>query len=304
MPAPDVRVAALARSQWGVASLADLLACGISRDAVTTRVATGRLHRLHRGVYAVGHTHLGFEARLLAASMACGPTAAVSHFSAAALLGFVEPDGRYPEVTVVGTTARVHRGIRVHRTRSLAPEDLVRHGPLTLTSPARTIVDLAGALDPAALRRITRQAQSLRRTSTREILAALDRLRPRRGSRTLARLLTNGPAPTRSALEDVVLDLILSGGLQVPEINTPLVIAGRRVIPDFRWPEQHLVVEADGAAWHDGAIHREDDAERQALLEAHGERVLRITWSQAVAARAQTLARLRAAGAPPRPRGS
>jgi hypothetical protein len=226
---------------------------------VTTRVATGRLHRLHRGVYAVGHAHFPFEGRLLAAAMACGPSAAVSHCSAAALLGFMDADDRRTEITVVGTAARVHHGIRLHRTRSLPPQDMVRHGPLTLTSPARTIVDLAGRLDPATLRRFTRQAQSLRRVSARELIAAAERLRPRRGTRTLAHLLAMGPAPTRSALEDVVLDMILSGGLEPPEINAPLMIAGRRVIPDFRWPEQRLVVEADGAAWHEGVIHREHD---------------------------------------------
>jgi very-short-patch-repair endonuclease len=75
-------------------------------------------------------------------------------------------------------------------------------------------------------------------------------------------------------------------------------IGGRRVVPDFRWPEQRLVVEADGAAWHDNRLSREDDAERQALLEAHGEQVLRVTWNQAIARSSETLARIRAAGAP------
>jgi very-short-patch-repair endonuclease len=78
-----------------------------------------------------------------------------------------------------------------------------------------------------------------------------------------------------------------------------VTIVGRRVVPDFRWPDQRLVVEADGAAWHSTQLAREDDAERQALLEAHGERVLRVTWAQALAEPAKTLARLRAAGAPP-----
>jgi very-short-patch-repair endonuclease len=78
----------------------------------------------------------------------------------------------------------------------------------------------------------------------------------------------------------------------------PLILDGRRVVPDFRWPKQRLVVEADGAAWHDHWLAREDDAERQALLEAHGERVLRVTWEQAVVLPTQTLSRLGAAGAP------
>jgi very-short-patch-repair endonuclease len=85
---------------------------------------------------------------------------------------------------------------------------------------------------------------------------------------------------------------------RIPGANKALRRSGRRVVPDFRWPEQHLVVEADGAAWHDNQLAREDDAERQALLEAHGERVLRVTWDQAIARPGQTLARIRAAGAP------
>ena len=95
-----------------------------------------------------------------------------------------------------------------------------------------------------------------------------------------------------------MLDLILRGRLVHPRVNEALRLSGRRVVPDFRWPEQGLVVEADGAAWHDNQLAREDDAERQALLEAHGDRVLRVTWDQAIARPGQTLARIRAAGAP------
>jgi very-short-patch-repair endonuclease len=84
-------------------------------------------------------------------------------------------------------------------------------------------------------------------------------------------MLATGHAPTRSELEDAVLDLILAGGFRHPDVNRSLSLSGRRVIPDFRWPEQRLVIEADGAEWHDNRLAREDDAERQALLEAHSE---------------------------------
>jgi very-short-patch-repair endonuclease len=149
-----------------------------------------------------------------------------------------------------------------------------------------------------SLRRAVRQAQSLGRTSVPQLLATLEQLGPRPGAHRLAALLATGPAPTRSELEDVVLDLILSGGFAPPHVNRPLQLDGQRVVPDFRWPAERVVVEADGAAWHADPLARHDDAERQALLEAHGDRVLRITWRQAVTARARTLARLRAAGAP------
>jgi len=167
-----------------------------------------------------------------------------------------------------------------------------------VTSPARTLLDLASQLADSPLRRAVRQAQSLHRVNTRELVDVLARLGPRRGAKRLARIVATGPAPTRSELEDAVLDLILRGGFAHPRVNTPLVMNGRRVVPDFRWPAQRLVVEADGAAWHAHKLAREDDAERQALLEAHGERVLRITWDQAIARPIETLARVRAAGAP------
>jgi very-short-patch-repair endonuclease len=294
----DVRVAHRAAAEWGVLSLAELLECGLNRQAVAVRVRNGRLHPMYRAVYAVGHPNPPLEGRLLAAVKACGPGAVLSHYSAAALFGLVVWDDRWPEVTVRASGTRVQRGLRVHRTSSLDPVDVSRHKGIPVTSPARTLLDLAATLDARALRRAVREAQALRLVGIRQLVDVLDRLAPRRGTRNLARIVATGPAPTRSELEDAVLDLMLRGGLAHPAVNVPLVVAGRRLVPDFRWPEQRLVVEADGAAWHDHRLAREDDAERQALLEAHGERVLRVTWQQAVARRSETLARLRAAGAP------
>ena len=116
---PDVLVARLAAQQWGVLSLDELRSCGLSRDAVESRVRSGHLHPLYRGVYAVGHTKLTLEGAFLAAVKACGPTAHLSHFSAAALYGLVRWDYRYPQVTV--TAKRRHAGIRIHRTTIPTP---------------------------------------------------------------------------------------------------------------------------------------------------------------------------------------
>jgi very-short-patch-repair endonuclease len=286
----DVRVARRAADEWGVLSVDELYACGLTHDGVWVRVRNGRLHKLYRGVYAVGHPNLPLEGRFLAAVKACGPNAVLSHFSAAALYGLLDWDDRYPEITGPGTTARRHARIRVHRSRTLAPIDITRRDGIPITTPARTLLDLSPRLTYKPLRRATRQAQSLKLVSYQTLIP--------RASGKLARILATGPAPTRSELEDAVLDLILRGGLQPPDVNVPLTIDRRRVIPDFRWPHQRLVVEADGAAWHDDALAREDDAERQAILEAYGERVVRVTWDQAVRHRTQTLRRLKAAGAP------
>jgi very-short-patch-repair endonuclease len=294
----DARVARLAGEQWGVLSLAALRACGLSSHAITRRVRNGHLHRVHAQVYAVGHANPPIAGRFLAAVKACGPSAVLSHFSAAAHWGFVGWDERYPEVTVPGTSARIHAGLRVHRTAELASLDFTRHNGIPVTSPARTLLDLASTLDERPLRRAVRQAQALQRVNLRQIIEVLGRLGPRRGTGQLARIVATGPAPTRSELEDVVLELILRGGLAHPRVNVPLVLDGRCVVPDFRWPQQRLVVEADGAAWHDHRLAREDDRERQALLEAHGERVLRVTWDEAIARPRETLARLCAVGTP------
>jgi very-short-patch-repair endonuclease len=287
-------ISRLAAAEWGVLSLDELLQCGLSRNAVMTRVKGGRLHPLYRGVYAVGHTKLQLEGHFLAAVKACGPDAVLSHFSAAALYGLVRWDDRYPEVTVADTTPRTHRGIRTHRTTT---PDRTHHKGIPITTPARTLIDLAATFDYRSLRRSVREAQR-KLVTIPQILDTLDRLGPRRGTANLTKILATGHAPTRSELEDAVLDLLLKGGFKHPDVNVPLRIDGRHLIPDFRWPEQRLVIEADGAEWHDNRLTREDDAEKQALLEAHGERVIRVTWHQAVAHRSQTLSRIRAAGAP------
>ena len=295
---PDARIAHRAADDWGVLSLDELCACGLTPDQVVFRARTGWLHRIHRGVYAVGHPALSMQGKFLAAVKSLGRGAVLSHFSAAALWGFVEWDDRHPEVTVPRTGAECRSGIRVHCSSVLAPQDVARHDGIPVTSAARTLVDLAAVTNYRLLRRAVRHAQSLRRVSVPQLVATIRRLGPRRGARNLNRILATGPAPTRTELEDVVFDLILDGGLARPDVNKPLVLAGRRLIPDFRWPEQQVLVEADGGAWHDNQLARQDDAERQALLEAHGERVLRVTWNQAITRPAQTIGRIRAAGVP------
>ncbi|MFL5891343.1 MAG: DUF559 domain-containing protein [Solirubrobacterales bacterium] len=226
-----------------------------------------------------------------------GPDAVLSHFSAATLWEFVDWDGRHPEVTVRRVGARRREGIRIHRTNELERRDVMRHKGIPVTSPTRTLIDLASVVNYKLLRTAVRRSLARHRTSVRQLATASRRLGPRRGSGNLRRLLATA-APTRSELEDVVFDLIMDAGFVRPDVNRPLLLAERRVIPDFRWPEPRVVVEADRRAWHDNPIARADDAERQALLEAHGDRVLRVTWTQAVRKPAETVARIQAAGVP------
>jgi hypothetical protein len=146
-------------------------------------------------VYAVGHDNPPLEGRFLAAVLACGAHAVLSHFSAAALFGLMRWDHRHPEVTVVGTSTRVHSGIRVHRTMRLESLDLTQHHGISVTSAARTLVDLASVLDYRPLRRAVRQAHSLGLVKLPQVVEAVRRLGPRRGVRVLTRVLATGRRP-------------------------------------------------------------------------------------------------------------
>ncbi len=285
-------VAERAADSWGVVSLDELFACGLTEAVVGAWVAAGHLHRVHHGVYAVGHVGLTPEGRWLAAMKASGPDALLSHTSSVMLLGLWPVEDRRAEVTVPHGQVRAPAGIRVHRTRSLHPEDVVRHRGIRTTSAARTILDLAPRLPDVALRRLMSRAQSMHLTNLRLLGRQLDRAQGRAGRARFARVLASRPPATRSELEDRVYDLLVTGGFDAPDVNVPMHLDGRRIVPDFRWAAQQLVVEADGAQWHDTPQARADDAERQAVLEAHGERVLRVTWHQATAQATQTLRRV------------
>ncbi len=288
-----MRVARLAAKRDGVVSIHQLRACGVDDDAVAVRVRDGRLHRLYRGVYAVGHRGLTLRGRFRAAVLACGESAALSHLAAAALWGFWAWEERRIDVTVPGG-ARDIDGVLVHRSRALERDVQVRCD-IRVTTPARTLLDLAAVLPERALRRIVRRAQAQHAVSVRQILELLERSNGHRGAARLRAVIADGPAPTRSELEDLLLDLIDRAGIERPEINAPLRFGTQTIIPDYLWRARRVAVEADSVAWHDHKLTREHDADKQAQLEAAGLRVLRITWQQITRSPQQTLARIRAA---------
>jgi len=292
---PDVRVARLAATEWSVLSLDDLRRCGLSEDMVCRRVVRGQLHWVHQGIYAVGHSNIPLEGKFLAAVKACGAGAVLSHFAAAALWAMVDWDERHIDVTVNDTTPRTHAGVRIHRTWYLESTDVRRHRGIPVTSPARTALDVCSLLPERGARRAIRKALSDGLLGTRQLIEILGSQAKRPGAGRLRRIIAAGAVPTRSELEDVVLDLVLVAGLGPPDVNVAMILDGRRVVPDFRWPDRRLIVEADGRIWHDNKLAREDDADRQALLEMHGERVVRVTWEQAISDRPRTIKRLRAA---------
>src|SRR4051812_19573449 len=171
---PDERVARLAAGQFGVVDSDELAACGLDKDAVARRVRDARLHPLYKRVYAVGHPNVPIRGRLLAAVKACGPGAVLSHFAAAVLWGLLKWDGRHPDVLVCGH--RRHSRIRTHRTKRLDAVDVRRRYGIPVTSPARTLIDLASAMPPKALRRATREALAQGLVTIPQLTDALRRL--------------------------------------------------------------------------------------------------------------------------------
>ena len=300
MPArADVEVARAAARQHGVLHARDLLACGLTPEAIAVRERNGRLHPLHRAVYAVGHANATRDGWSLAAVNACGCGAVLCMHSAGAALDVIEWEDRYPDVLVLARHAPRHPRINGHRTDYLPREHVTTVRGIPVTTAARTLLDLAAVLPERKLQRAVRQAQFLKLTTVGSLIAILHGPGPTRGRKKLARILATGAAPTQSELEDAVLDLVLRGGFIHPSVNAPLFLQGRRIVPDLRWPRHRLVIEADGPH-HDDPLERAADKERQAILEAHGDRVLRVTWEQAIAHPDATLRRIADAGAPRR----
>jgi hypothetical protein len=296
-PRADREVARLAARQHGVLSAEDLRGCGLSPDAISVRAANGRLHPLHRGVYAIGHANPTRDGCQLAAVKACGEGAVLGLWAAAMLANIIRWEDRYLDVLVLGERAPRHPRINGHRTSYLPAWHVTTVRGIPVTTAARTLLDLAAAMPERKLRRAIRQAQFLKLTTVPLLVEVLHGPGPTRGRKKLARIIATGAAPTQSELEDVVLDLILRSGFAHPLVNAPLYLSGRRVVPDFCWPEQRLVIEADGPH-HEDPFERAADRERQRLLEAHGYRVIRVTWAQAITQPAATLRRWRDAGAP------
>jgi len=293
----DVAVAKLAARQHGVVTFAELRACGLTHDAISVRADNGRLHPVHRAVYAVGHASLTLDGCYLAAVKACGEGAVLCLQAGGVLMNIITWEDRDPDVLVLGPAAPRHPRINGHRTSYLPREHVTTVRGIPVTTAERTLLDLAAVLPERRLRRAIRQAQYLKLTTAGSLVAVLHGLGPTRGRAKLARIIATGAAPTQSELEDATLDLILRGGFALPLVNAPLFLAGRRIVPDFLWPEHRLVIEADGPH-HDDPFERAADKERQRILEAHGYRVIRVTWAQVIAEPGRTLRRFRDGGAP------
>ncbi len=288
-------VAELAGRQWGVVSQAQLLALGITRDAIDHWLAVGRLQRLHRGAYAVGHRSLSFEGRALAAVLACGPGAVLSHRSAARHWGLLSTDGTTGTDVSAARSRENAPGIRIHRPRRLGPLDVTVHRGIPITSIARTCLDVAPSLSKARFEAMLGQAEVLRLYDLRAFEAQVERSVGHRGRGRLARAIGSEPALTRNQLEGRFLALVSRAGLPSPMVNEPLdVVDHPGIKPDFHWPAQRVIAETDGRATHLTRAAFQADRRRDAALAADGFVVVRFTYEDVRDAPATVARRLAA----------
>jgi uncharacterized protein DUF559/putative AbiEi antitoxin of type IV toxin-antitoxin system len=290
----DARIAALADRQHGVVARRQLVAMGVGNRAIGARRSRGILDPLHRGVYAFGHRRLSIEGRWMAAVLAAGPGAVLSHRDAAALHGMRRaPQSRRVTVT---TAADVQApGLWVFARRTLDPEDVAVVRGIPVSSPARTLVDLApmltaaqlaatlgeadrrGLLDAAAVERALRRARGRHGQGHRRLRAALDAHR------------VAGVVLARSELEERFLDLTLRAGLPRPLLNAP---AGGFEV-DALWPAARVVVELDGWAHHKERAAAARDRDKTNRLQVAGYLVLRFLHGDVVGRPAAVAAAIR-----------
>lgn len=290
-------VGELAERQYGVVARRQLLALGVTPRGIHSRVTRGILIPLHRGVYAVGHRQLRAEGRWLAAVLAVGPGAVLSHRDAAALHGMRKaPES--PKVSVTTTsTARTVAGVWLFPRRRLTADDRTVARGIPVTTPARTLVDLAplltagqlaatlgetdrrGMLDPAAVQRALKRTKSRHGQGHRRLTAALDAHE------------RHGAALLRSELEERFLDLVLSARLPRPRLNAWI----GDVEVDALWPDERVVVELDGWAHHKERAAAARDRDKTNRLQVAGYVALRFMHGDLVARPAEVAAAIRAA---------
>jgi very-short-patch-repair endonuclease len=251
----DAAISRIAARQHGVVTTEQLLSAGVLPSGVTDRVKAGRLHRIYRGVYAVGHPNIGNQGRWMAAVLAIGAPAVLSHRSAAALWGILAP-AQMIEVTVPGGGGRRPRhGIRLHRSVTLSPPDVTRRSTIPVTKPARTLSDLRRVLPAEQAARAVRQAEYLR-LPLGDAASTVDH--------------------TRSELEARFLTLCRRHRLPQPEVNVRV----DRFLVDFLWRDARLVAEVDGWDSHRTRSAFEEDRARDVRLTLLGYDVVRFTWRQ------------------------
>lgn len=263
--------------QHGVVARRQLLDIGLSARAIEHRLATGRLHVKTRGVYVVGRPEVSRKGRWMAAVLACGPDAVLSHGSAAALWGVGKEHGGRIDVSLPFQAFNQPSEIRAHRRYGLRPEDIRDRDCIPVTSPVRTLLDVATRMDDARLERAVNEADRLNLIDPETLHSALGSYRGERGVRRLRTLLDRRTFRlTDSELERRFLRLVESAGLPPP--TTQQRVNGFKV--DFWWPDLGLIVETDGLRYHRTPGQQTRDRVRDQAHAAAGMTPLRFTHAQ------------------------
>lgn len=281
----EAAIARLAERQHGVVSLAQLTALGLSKAAVAKRAASGRLHRIYRGVYAVGHGRLTREGRFMAAVLAYGPPAVLSYRSAAALWGVRSDNRGRTDVSIPGRSARSRPRIDAHASTTLSACDCTTVDGIPCTTVARTLLDLAGVVDRRGVERAIEQAEVLRLFDLRSVEDVLRRARGHRGAGVLRAVLGDlaEPALTKSEVEERFLSLCRAAAIPSPQVNASLVIdEGPAIEVDFLWRAHGLAIETDAFGTHGNRQAFERDRLRDQRLRLAGYDPVRFTRRQII----------------------
>jgi hypothetical protein len=279
----DRGLAVLARIQHGVVARRQLLALGYSKDQIERMLTSSRLHRVHQGVYAVGHSVLSARGRWMAAVLASGPDARLSHRSCAALAGIRRSSPTYVEVIVPSRRGRI-AGVRAYVRPNLVARDRHEIDGIPCTSIARTLLDLASVVPRRELERACDEAEVQQLFDLRGVEDVLARARGCRGGPHLRAVLREhaiGTTLTRLELEERAFAVLDGAGIRRPEVNVRLVCRdGIAFEVDFLWRRERVVLETDGTRFHSTPRQIERDRRKEAELVCAGYRVLRATWWQ------------------------
>jgi very-short-patch-repair endonuclease len=275
-------VAGIAARQHGVISRRGLLRIGVHPEQVKRLIRAGFLHPIHAGVYAVGHTNLSREGVWMAAVLAGGQTAVLSHHSAAALHRLIDPGDPTPLHVTARQKGLVRPGIHFHSSPLIANERTKRRG-IPTTTVHRTVLELAAHLDAFALERLLAEAHFRGHRDPRPFARLIELHPSRRGIANLRVALASGNATlgrTESPLEDRFLLFLDERWLERPELNPTITIAGRRIRPDCLWRALRVIVECDGRDAHQRRRTWERDRIRDRRLLVAGYSPVRVTSKQ------------------------
>jgi very-short-patch-repair endonuclease len=296
-PPLEERIAELSARQHDVVALWQLRTFGMTQARVAKRVESKRWRRVHRGVIAVSHAPLTRRGHYMAAVLACGPGAALSHRSAADLRSLRRTNRRDIDVTSPARGGRTCDGIEVHSGALLRPCDVMEFDGIPCTTVARTLLDLAEVVPPREVERACEQADRLELFDLRAVEEQLARANGRRGAPVLRAILAeqlSSPTLTRSELEERFLALCRAAKLPQPHVNAWIACGATGFEADFLWRAQRLIAELDGHEDHGTRRAFEADRRRDQRLMLAGYRVVRFTWRQVTEDPASTIATMRA----------